>query len=546
MSRKLKKLLLCVWVLLFGIGHCGQVCAQAASLTQEKGVAVDHRQVAARETAVAVKPNGLEKAQQKVGYGIERVARGISQAIDKKLAGVAGDWIDHVVVWGITWFTLIVLGFLLLLLLLTERLLRFGHRFLLRRAPSSEQTLGWLELLLRAFSKPLSLFVWIYGTYGILSPLFIHFQRLDGTNPVHDAARRIANFGGSIAFIWFLYRMIGLFDARLEKWAAASGNVVDRILAALVRRWRRPLRFLAILILIRMTFPLLIGPPGLFVILRYGFLMVFIAGLAWLLIATTSVMEELVLSRFRMDDKDNLAARKVHTQIRFLHRLSIIAVIVLAVAAMLMIFPQVRQIGTSILASAGVVGIIAGLAAQRTLGNIFVGIQIAISQPIRVEDVVVVENEWGWIEEITATYVVVRIWDLRRLILPISYFAEKPFQNWTRTSADLLGTVFLYVDYTVPIERVRNELYRILQNSPYWDGKAWVLQVTDATEKTMQLRALMSAVDSPTAWNLRCEVREKLITFIQQNFPESLPKFRAELEWSEPHCTPASRDETGV
>ncbi|MEJ2167337.1 MAG: mechanosensitive ion channel [Deltaproteobacteria bacterium] len=166
------------------------------------------------------------------------------------------------------------------------------------------------------------------------------------------------------------------------------------------------------------------------------------------------------------------------------------------------------------------------------MGNVIAGIQIAIAQPIRLDDVVIVENQWGWIEEITLTYVVVRIWDLRRLIVPISNFVEKPFQNWTRTSADLLGSVFLYADYTVPVQAVREELQRILEGSQYWDKKVCVLQVTDATSEVIEMRALMSAKDSPTAWNLRCEVREKLIEFMQRRFPQSLPRVRIQMNQS--------------
>jgi small-conductance mechanosensitive channel len=194
-----------------------------------------------------------------------------------------------------------------------------------------------------------------------------------------------------------------------------------------------------------------------------------------------------------------------------------------------MTFEKVRQLGATLLASAGIVGIIVGIAAQKSIATLFAGIQLAITQPMRIDDVVIVENEWGRIEEITLTYVVVRIWDLRRLIVPITYFLEKPFQNWTRISADILGTVFLYVDYTVPVEAVRTELRRILESSPLWDGQVCVLQVTNATERTVELRALMSAADSSSGWGLRCEVREKLIEFIRQNYPEGLPKVRAEL-----------------
>ena len=184
----------------------------------------------------------------------------------------------------------------------------------------------------------------------------------------------------------------------------------------------------------------------------------------------------------------------------------------------------------SLLASAGVVGVILGIAAQKTLANVIAGIQLAITQPIRIDDVVIVEGEWGRIEEITLTYVVVRVWDKRRLIVPVNYFLERPFQNWTRVSADLLATVYIYADYHLPVDPVRKALYEILKESNNWDGKVWGLQVTDLTDKTMELRALMSASDSSKAWDLRCEVREKLINFIQKQFPHCLPEIRAELE----------------
>ncbi|MHC4719751.1 MAG: mechanosensitive ion channel family protein [Planctomycetota bacterium] len=205
------------------------------------------------------------------------------------------------------------------------------------------------------------------------------------------------------------------------------------------------------------------------------------------------------------------------------------AVVILAAGTMLMTFPKVRQLGTTILASAGIIGIVVGMAAQRTIGTFIAGIQIAVTQPIRVDDVVIVENEWGRIEEITLTYVVVKIWDLRRLIVPITYFIEKPFQNWTRKTADILGTVFIYVDYTVPFDAMREQLQKILNESELWDKKVCVLQVTNATERTVEVRALMSAADASTAWSLRCEVREKLIEFIRNKYPQALPKFRAEL-----------------
>jgi len=251
--------------------------------------------------------------------------------------------------------------------------------------------------------------------------------------------------------------------------------------------------------------------------------------ITWLLIKAIHLTRELILRHYDMDEKDNLKARKVYTQFRVLERIIIVMVILIAIAIALMTFDGIRRIGISLFASAGVAGIILGFSAQKLLGSILAGFQIALTQPIRIEDVVIVENEWGWIEEITLTYVVVRIWDKRRLIVPTTYFIEKPFQNWTRVSADILGTVFIYTDYQVPIGELRKELTRILESSDLWDGKVNVMQVTNATDKTIEIRALMSTADSPTAWDLRVHVREKLISFLQENYPQSLPRMRVEM-----------------
>jgi small-conductance mechanosensitive channel len=251
--------------------------------------------------------------------------------------------------------------------------------------------------------------------------------------------------------------------------------------------------------------------------------------ITWVIIRLIRLVKDVVLIRYDISEKDNLKARRVYTQYKIIERILVFIIIVIALAVALMTFEQIRKIGVSLFASAGVAGIILGFAAQKLIGNVLAGFQIAIAQPIRIEDVVIVEKEWGWIEEITLTYVVVRIWDKRRLILPTTYFIEKPFQNWTRVSADILGTVFLYTDYTVPIDKLREELTRVLQSDKNWDGKVNVLQVTDSTEKTMEIRALMSSADSPSAWDLRVNVREKLIDFLQKNYPESLPKSRIDI-----------------
>ena len=251
-----------------------------------------------------------------------------------------------------------------------------------------------------------------------------------------------------------------------------------------------------------------------------------IVSLAWMLIAGIRTAKRIFLEQFDTTKEDNLRSRKFQTQFNILERILVFLIIIISVGLILMLFEDVRRIGISLFASAGVAGIIIGFAAQRIIGTVIAGIQIAITQPIRIDDVVIIEGEWGKIEEITLTYVVVHIWDKRRLIVPTTFFFEKPFQNWTRTTSEILGTVFIYTDYNVPFDELRNELTRLLESTPLWDRKVNVLQVTDAKERTVETRALMSAKDSGTAWDLRVFVREHLIKFLQNNYPDSLPKTR--------------------
>jgi small-conductance mechanosensitive channel len=334
-----------------------------------------------------------------------------------------------------------------------------------------------------------------------------------------------------LAWLWGVAVLVGIvghyFVFRLLLGLAKrTKSIVDE---SFVNRCYRPLQWIIILIIVRLVSKLTAFQTEIPDFLNHVLSLLLIGLVSWLLIKTTYVLEDYVLTRFDVGVKDNLRARKIHTQFRVLKRIVIAVVGILALATCLMTFERVRQLGTTILASAGIIGIVVGMAAQRTIGTFIAGLQLAITQPIRVDDVVIVENEWGRIEEITLTYVVVKIWDLRRLVVPITYFIEKPFQNWTRVTADLLGTVYIYVDYTVPIESIREELNRILKNSELWDGKVCVLQVTNTTDRTVELRALTSAADASTAWSLRCQVREKLIDFIQKNYPQALPKLRAEF-----------------
>ena len=270
------------------------------------------------------------------------------------------------------------------------------------------------------------------------------------------------------------------------------------------------------------------APPRVAHALGHIVTLALIASIAWLLIEISFVAEDAAMRRFDLGISDNLRARAKRTQIAVLRRVTVVIIGLLAGAVMLTTFHQARVLGTSLLASAGIAGLAAGAAARPTLGNLVAGVQLALSEPVRLDDVVVVEGEWGKIEEITLTYVVVRIWDSRRLVLPVSYFVENPFQNWTRSTADLLGTAFFHLDYRVPLDEMRREFERIVAASPAWDGRVAVLQVTDTTEHTIEVRALMSAPNSSAAFDLRCHVRERLVSWLQANHPDSLPRTRIE------------------
>lgn len=261
-------------------------------------------------------------------------------------------------------------------------------------------------------------------------------------------------------------------------------------------------------------------------IINHSAILLIIFSVTWLIILFLKIIKERILNKYSIDETDNLRARKIQTQYVILENTIIFIVVVLAIGVALMSFSSIRNIGISIFTSAGIAGIVLGFAAQKALVTIFAGIQIAITQPIRLDDVVIIEEEWGRIEEITLTFVVVKLWDKRRLIVPSTYFIESTFQNWTRTTADILGSVFLYVDYNIPIKALREELTRILKTCSYWDGEVDVMQVTDVTESTIEIRALMSARDSSEAFDLRAYVREHLMLFIQKNYPETLPKTR--------------------
>ncbi len=249
----------------------------------------------------------------------------------------------------------------------------------------------------------------------------------------------------------------------------------------------------------------------------------------WLLVRAVAAGEQAILRDNPMEVADNLEARRIQTQTRVLSRVLMGAIILVGASMVLLTFPMVRQIGTALLASAGIIGLVAGIAAKPVFGNLIAGLQIALTQPIRLDDVVIVEGEWGRVEEIGSSYVVVRIWDERRMVVPLTWFIENPFQNWTRRSADLLGTAFLWLDYRAPIVAIRAELERICKGEPLWDGRVCVTQVTETSEHTLQVRLLVSARNSGDAFDLRCIVRERMLDFLAREHPQALPRTRAEL-----------------
>ncbi|WP_127092173.1 mechanosensitive ion channel family protein [Aquabacter cavernae] len=311
----------------------------------------------------------------------------------------------------------------------------------------------------------------------------------------------------------------------LTRWVGG----MDLFWRSLVSRTEGPTRLAAITVALGMAAnaaPLSFRETG---IVQQGLLLCFIALVAWTANTVLHIWVTVYLRRFKLDAEDNLLARKHVTQTRILRRVAGTLIFTIALSAALMSFEDVRQYGVSLLASAGVAGLVLGLALQPVLKNLFAGIQLAVTQPIRIDDALLVEGEWGWVEEITSTYVVLKLWDWRRLILPLSYFMEKPFQNWTREGSALIGTVMIYLDYAVPIAEVRRKVEEIAAGSRLWDRQVVNVQVTDFRESVMEVRILVSASNGGRAFDLRCEVREKLIAFLQEAYPQALPRLRTEF-----------------
>jgi small-conductance mechanosensitive channel len=330
---------------------------------------------------------------------------------------------------------------------------------------------------------------------------------------------------------WALLVAIIVLIAYRVAWMVASRLVRHRVFATTVLRFTRAAgRTVAILVVLQFVWDAAPRDLPRIVAVEHLTALALTIALAWLGMRCVGGVAEAILATHPLTATDNLAARRVQTQTRVVARTIMGAILFVGVALALMSFPAVRAIGTSLLASAGVAGLVVGLAARPALSNLIAGLQLALAQPIRLDDVVIIEGEWGRIEEIQSTYVVLRIWDERRLIVPLQWFLDHPFQNWTRASAEIIGTVFVWADYRLPVAPVAAELERLCREDKDWDRRVCVLQVTDTDARAMQLRALVSSTDSSRNWDLRCRIRAGLIAFIQERHPECLPQARVEID----------------
>jgi small-conductance mechanosensitive channel len=381
-----------------------------------------------------------------------------------------------------------------------------------------------LQLAASAIRKPFAFFLWMCGGAFALMPIATGVIGRPTRIFYVGLLTAILYAGWIVALLWLAFRVIRAVEKRMNQLADRTGSVVAKVIIPIAGH---TLRLAVPLLGVILLLPLLRLPQDWTWAINKGFGILLILAFSFLIVRGVNAVQTALMSRHRMDVPDNLSARRIYTQISVIRKIIVAAVVIITTGSILMMFDPVRQFGTSILASAGIAGVVIGFAAQKTLGNVLAGIQIAITQPLLIDDIVVVEGEFGQIEEITLTYVTVRTWDLRRLVLPITYFVEKPFQNWSRVSTELLGTVVLYLDYQVPMGDLRQELKRLVEDNPKWDRKVCALQVTDAKESTIAVQALVSAADPGKLGDLRNEIREGLINFLVRNHPESLPRSRS-------------------
>jgi len=458
---------------------------------------------------------------------LENLADGMTSLLSRSL-DQWGPWMERPALGPITWADLGVMLCFLVGILLLNTVVVGWMRHHKKKAQPSPEGIHWRRELLDAAGKPAYLLIWVFAIYLIATPLLPRLTDPTHMPPVRRVLDVFAGIGMFVAMFWLFFRLTRVLEAWLLSLTRLNKNKLYDLFIPMLGR---SLRVIIPVVGILFALPVLGLPSEFATVVGHASSILIIGTVAWILFQIVNLGEKAVLASHDITVADNLHARQIYTQVHVFGTVLHVIIAIFTAGCILMMFAEVRHVGTSLLASAGVIGVIAGFAAQKTIANVFAGFQLALAQPIRLDDVVIVEGSfWGRIEEITFTFVVVHIWDDTRMVLPLTYFIETPFQNWTRVSAQIMGQVFVFADYSLPVEKVRPALRAIVEASPLWDRRFWNLQVVDATEKCMQLRVLATAADSSKAWDLRCEIREKLIAFLQKEYPESLPRFRAELD----------------
>lgn len=453
-------------------------------------------------------------------------ANDFNSALTALMESVFGPGVHNIAFAGLRWEDIGVVLCVLLVALLADGVSTLFIRRKRKEADRKSEPAVVHHGLLDAVAAPLRLAIWVFGAYVSATLLTVKLSAGTTFERMSVIFDKLFAVGFFSSLFWLFFRLTRVLEEWLKQWAAKGKSKAEVLLAPLIAR---SLRIILPVIGVIFALPVIGLPQQWAGLVAKGSSIMVIVAIAWIFFEAVKLGEQAVLAKYDIHAADNLHARRIYTQVHVIGKTLYVLIAVFALASILMLFEEVRRLGTTILASAGAAGIVLGIAAQHTLANLFAGIQVALTQPIRMDDVLVVEGEWGRVEEITLTYVVLHIWDDRRLVLPLSYFIEKPFQNWTRVSAELLGSVFLWTDYTLPVAELREAVGKIVQASPLWDKRFWNLQVSDATEQTMQLRVLATASDSSKAWDLRCEIREKLIDYVQQHYPHSLPRSRVDV-----------------
>ena len=459
-----------------------------------------------------------------------------------QFSGVLGGWSRQPLFFAITPAKIL----LLLLTFVAGCMLALLARYIILRYHSVGRVKAiteryWRNGLLFALRRALTGIFIFTGVFFAAVPILPHIGFAVGGFPTFAVAAKVAGLGYFAALLGFCLRIVRLIQHHL---ITLTGRSPSRWYDGAFPVLGKALQY-NVLLGAALATVYILQLPDFFQ--KAAYQVVSTAGIianTILAILAVSAVESMMTSRTEALQFDAYKRRRFETSNQMIRRLLVFIIIVVGIAATLLNFQPVRQIGTGLLASAGVAGVIAGFAAQKSLSTIIAGLQVAITQPIRIDDHVIVEGEWGIIEEITLTYVVVRVWDQRRLIAPITYFLEKPFQNWTRSSSDLIGVVFLYVDFVVPVEEIRKEAKRIVEQSKIWDRRVFAFQVTDFRSDSVEIRILATAGSAPEAFDLRCEIREQLLSFLQSHYPNSFPKVRNSLMRNRPvngQVTPAER-----